>query len=125
MLGDLICNNCSKEVISCKCAECSIEDEKKVYTNITACPEILPIRIDCICQDEDTHSIVQIKTTVNFDVKTFDPFRRTQLVELTHKYTLVGIIKHIVQSEDKAHYVCYTRKKTMNGINMMTMLVLL
>jgi hypothetical protein len=42
----------------------------KVYTNITAYPEILSIKIDCICQDEDTHSMVQIKTAVNVDVKT-------------------------------------------------------
>ena len=69
-LGDLICNYSSKEVISCKCDECSIEDEVKVYTNITVYPEILSIKIDCICQDEDTHSMVQIKTAVNVDVKT-------------------------------------------------------
>jgi hypothetical protein len=97
----------------------------KVYTNITAYPEILFTRIDCICQDEDTHSIAQIKTAVNLDIIFFDPFKRTQLVESAAKYTLTGIIKHIVQLEDKAHYVCYTRGKTMSGTNMMTRVVLL
>ncbi len=97
----------------------------KVYTNITAYPEILSIRIDCICRDEDSRSMAQIKTAVNFDIKNFDPFKRTLLVESAAKYTLIGIIKHIVQSEDKAHYVCYTREKTMNGTNMMTTVVLL
>ncbi len=59
MLGDLLCNNSSKEVIFCKCIECSIEDEMKVHTNITAYPEILSIRIDCIYWDEDTHSMAK------------------------------------------------------------------
>ncbi len=110
-LGDLICNYSSKEVISCKCTECSIKDEVKVETNISAYTEISSIRIDCICRDEDTHGMVQIKTAVNFDTKNFDLFEHTQLVESAAKYTLIGIIKHIMRLEDKAHYVCYTRKK--------------
>ncbi len=48
---------------------------------------------------------------MNFDIIFFDPFECTQLVESAAKFTLIGIIKHIVQSEDKAHYVCYTREK--------------
>ncbi len=110
-LSNLICNYSSKEVSSCNCAECSIIDEVKVYTNITVYPEILSIKIDCICRDEDTHDMAQTKTAVNVDIKSFDPFEHIQLVESAAKYTLIGIIKHIVQSEDMAHYVCYTRGK--------------
>jgi hypothetical protein len=60
-LGDLICNYSSKEVISCKHAEYSIKDEAKVCTNFTAYPEILSIRIDPICWDEDTHGMHKLR----------------------------------------------------------------